>query len=146
MYNKYFKQRKFGKVLSFFLVINSGITYYIKFLKDNLYNILSFKNLINSTDYLPKSISNSLESIKKIYSNNEACKDNNLINLNMYKLSSNLDRSKVLSYNQGNLNNLIINYYLKACFFKSYFILYYPHDKKCFDKYMFIVKCNFIKL
>ncbi len=53
MYQRYYKQRKFGRFFSFFLVIGSGVTHYVKSNYRAIKNSIKIENLVKYEEYLP---------------------------------------------------------------------------------------------
>jgi hypothetical protein len=53
MYQRYYKQRKFGRVFSVFLIIGSGLSHYIKEGKEFIKGVFSMNTLNKYEEYLP---------------------------------------------------------------------------------------------
>lgn len=61
MYQRYYKQRKFGKLFSLFLVIGSGISHYLRTLFKNGKKIFDYKYLSKYDTYLPEKFNHTLD-------------------------------------------------------------------------------------
>jgi hypothetical protein len=64
MYQRYYKQRRFGRIFSFFLVVGSGLSHYVKsgyrFIKDTI----SIEYITKYSDHLPDDIGVVLDKLK----------------------------------------------------------------------------------
>jgi hypothetical protein len=61
MYQRYYKQRKFGRIFSFVLVVGSGLSYYIKSSYTLIKNNLKVENLVKYKEYLPNELKSCVE-------------------------------------------------------------------------------------
>jgi len=69
MYQRYYRQRKFGKIFSVFLVIGSGMTNYLREGKNAFKNIFCFENFLKYQEYLPNNIKDLIDEMKNIKTN-----------------------------------------------------------------------------
>jgi hypothetical protein len=54
MYQRYYKQRRFGRFFSFFLVVGSGLSYYVKTGYRLIKETVSIGNIGRYSDYMPE--------------------------------------------------------------------------------------------
>lgn len=73
MYQRYYRQRKFGRIFSIFLVIGSGLSHYGKEAKSAFKNLTSFENVFKYQEYFPNNVKDIIEDFrnKKDFSLNE---------------------------------------------------------------------------
>ena len=64
MYQRYNKQRKFGRIFSFCMVIGSGLSHYVKTSKQSVKNLFKIENLSKYDEYFPDYVNNVIENIK----------------------------------------------------------------------------------
>lgn len=84
MYQRYYKQRKFGRIFSFALVVGSGVTHYVKSSYQTIKNIFKFENLMKYEEYFPDNIKSIFQDIKEIQSGQK----------NIYDVKSKYNRSE----------------------------------------------------
>ena len=108
MYQKYNKQKKFGRFFGFFIVIGSGMYHFIKTNYMSLKSQFTPRNLLKFHDYMPTNLKNLLEFVKE----NDSCDIKNIFsrsdfsmekekNFHMYK--ENLDKLSTSSF-KNNIN------------------------------------------
>jgi hypothetical protein len=68
MYQRYYKQKRFGKILSFVLVVGSGLGHYVKSSYKFVKEMIKIENLVKYTDYFPENLSLSLNK-EKLFKN-----------------------------------------------------------------------------
>ncbi len=141
MYQRYFKQRKFGRVFSLALVVGSGLSHYIRQSKQQLKSIFSFETLNKIDQYLPSQIEETIKHYKSnvIESNSYQNKEN--IENKLFKLKNNLNRIDNRKYKEiENIDSLIkerkvrhhhaVNYH--------YNIIYSEIPNEMYDNYLII--------
>jgi hypothetical protein len=64
MYQRYYKQKRFGRIFSFFLVVGSGLSYYIKNGYRVLKETISLDNVVRYSDYFPQNLKFMVDSLK----------------------------------------------------------------------------------
>jgi hypothetical protein len=68
MYQRYYKQRKFGRIFSFALVVGSGVTHYVKSSYQTLKNTFKLENVMKYEEYFPDNVKSVFQDIKEIQS------------------------------------------------------------------------------
>lgn len=121
MYQRYYKQRKFGRIFSFVLVIGSGLAHYVKSSYSLIRNNFKIENLIKYKEYLPSGVQNFVENFDEI-KNGKKLSSLSLSDVKFYqsqKENSFTSKNKYFLYqkNINNLNNLSTN---KSLFDKSF--------------------------
>jgi hypothetical protein len=66
MYQRYYKQRKFGRIFSFCMVVGSGLSHYIKSSYKFVKTSFSFDNIVKYEEYLPNNLKTIVENIKEM--------------------------------------------------------------------------------
>lgn len=66
MYQRYYKQRKFGRIFSFCMVIGSGLSYYIKSSIKSVRNLFKLENLEKHSEYLPENMKSAIHNLREI--------------------------------------------------------------------------------
>lgn len=67
MYQRYYKQRKFGKVFGFVLIVGSGLSHYVRNGMAIFKNLTSLKNIERYEEHLPPSISRTIHYANKSF-------------------------------------------------------------------------------
>ena len=100
MYQRYYKQKKFGRFFGFFIVIGSGVYHFAKLNINIIRKQFSLKNLIKFENYLPeqtKIMTNSIQQYLRI-TNQVDTNTSSMTNLEMeskfHIYSKNLDQLK----------------------------------------------------
>ncbi len=110
MYQRYYRQRKFGKIFSVFLVIGSGLGYYVREGKSNLKNLLSFGNVLKYEEYFPRNIKDLIFEFKD--ENNNSIKgkfeDFDLFNTKKEKTDKFKNDFFIYKNNLSNLNAMLL--------------------------------------
>lgn len=109
MYQRYYKQRKFGRFFGFFTVIGSGIYHFAKININYVKSFFTTKNLLNYGDYLPGNVKSILEfleesqhsNLNKFFERSQNSLENER-NFQIYK--QNLDRLSNSSYKKENFS------------------------------------------
>ena len=70
MYQRYYKQKKFGRIFSFVLVVGSGLGHYLKSSIGYFKNSVKIDNLVSYHDYIPDNCKNLLDDFKEIRDGN----------------------------------------------------------------------------
>lgn len=116
MYQRYYKQRKFGRFFGFFTVIGSGIYHFIKTNIIYVKSKFSTKNLLTYSEYMPSNVRSIIEffdenetiNIKNMFSRSEFSMERER-NFQIYK--DNLD--KLAQYSFKKESNIIKNPFQK---------------------------------
>jgi len=66
MYQRYYKQRKFGRIFSFCMVVGSGLSYYIKTSVKSIKNLFKIDNLSAYSEYLPENMRSVVDNLKEL--------------------------------------------------------------------------------
>jgi hypothetical protein len=111
MYQRYFKQRKFGKIFSFALIVGSGLSHYIRLSKNNIKSLFTVETVEKYQSYLPVQIEETLDYFKKVKENGnknensyfmkKTIEDN--VNNNIFLINNNLP--KRVNMNDSNDSN-----------------------------------------
>jgi hypothetical protein len=64
MYQRYYKQKRFGKIFSFFLVVGSGLSHYVRSSYKYIRQTVSLDNIARFSDYMPDNAKLVLETLK----------------------------------------------------------------------------------
>lgn len=72
MYQRYYKQRKFGKIFSFALVIGSGLKYYIQNSLTSIKSITNLKNIEKYEEYLTPRLAETISQINFTMENRDS--------------------------------------------------------------------------
>ena len=141
MYQRYFKQRKFGRVFSFALVVGSGISHYIRQSKQLLKNIFSLETLTNFDQYLPVQVEETIQHYKNSIKDNSLFENKENIENKLFKLKNNLNRLENSKYKDlNNREELIEKRKNKHSLAVSYHynIIYSELSKEKYDNYLII--------
>ncbi len=158
MYQRYYKQRKFGRIFSFCMVIGSGLSYYVKTSVKTVKNLFKIDKLSAYSEYLPENLKSVVENLRdlekaKVYSELKS-EVSNFSNMSSEDLISrfredkfsvknrywiyknNLDRScKVITDDHENKNKLYSNE------MKNLNMDFYPNEmKQCIPANKEVVK------
>ncbi len=139
MYQRYYKQRKFGRFFGFFTVIGSGIYHFIKTNIIFVQSKFSTKNLLTYSEYMPNNVKSIIEfldenettNIKNLFSRSEFSVERER-NFQIYK--DNLDKLAQYSFRKD--SNMIKNpFRIENISHSSINILYNSHvkDNKEYD-------------
>lgn len=109
MYQRYYRQRKFGRIFSIFLVIGSGLSHYGKQTKSIFKNLASFENVVKYQEYFPNNVKDLIEDFrnKDDLSINDKLEHFDIFN-NKNKINENF-KNQLFIY-ESNLKNLNRNF------------------------------------
>lgn len=65
MYQRYYRQRKFGRIFSIFLVVGSGLSHYVSEGRQIIKNTFSFNNVMKYQEHFPENIRDLVDDFKE---------------------------------------------------------------------------------
>ena len=98
MYQRYYKQRKFGRFFGFFTVIGSGLYHFVKTNINLVKSKFTTKNLLNYSEYMP----NNIRSVLEFLDENESTKIKNFFSRSEFSL----ERERNFQIYKDNLDKL----------------------------------------
>jgi Na+/phosphate symporter len=141
MYQRYFKQRKFGRVFSFALVVGSGLSHYFRQSKQLLKNLFSLETLTKFDQYLPSQVEATIEHYKTSIKDSNLKENKENVENKLFKLKNNLNRFENIQYKDANnIESLVKKRNIKHSLAVSYHynIIYSEFPKEKYDNYIII--------
>jgi len=128
MYQRYYKQKKFGRIFSVFLIIGSGMSHYLKEGKGFFKATFSLNNLNKYEDYIPENAKEFIEDLKE----NDIHNIDNIKNISENYLKGPEERIKFLNDCENYRKNL--EFFKDECERVNLFSNFNFEEKKEFNK------------
>lgn len=111
MYQRYFKQRKFGKIFSFALIVGSGLAHYIRLSKNNIKSLFTVGTVEKYQSYFPVQIEETLDYFKKLKEKDENSyfmkkTIEDTVNNNIFLINNNLPKRINRNNNENGNENI----------------------------------------